>query len=501
VEGDPLEIGNVRWQSARVLPDRSLSLAAVLLGALSYLAFTLAGLRARASLAAVAAIFTAIGILAALDGFAAIHLSSRLPWAAGLGVLLVGIARVAALGAAPAFRALLFATLLFKSALLFHPSFYFFDWPIHETLLELLYHRGPLDFRDRLVDYQLAHNVGVARVGGEARVFPYPVLFYYAAHAGNRLHHAPELWLKLTAAAFATLALLPLGYLARRLTPFANADLCAALAYLLVPSLARSLLLLELSAVTGCFFDLVAVAVLAALNLKLDGTRRFAFATLAMAASLAAYTAGFVHLGLLVGSALALVVGERLAGRGITAGSWSGKDALRFALSAILALGLALFAYHPKAVAALATAALPQAAEVPPGPLSHPPADLAGSAVARARSFLGLPLIAAGVLGLGFALRRLDPSPLRLLYFAWVFSALIAYALRFVFIDLFQYQKELYWAAALLSMGAGAVASGLARSGGRRTLLSIALLLALAGSFAIEFRAMVDQFYRHYLFL
>jgi hypothetical protein len=142
VEGGPLELGTVRWQSARVLPDRSLNLAAALLGALSYLAFTAAGLRARASLAAVAVVFTALGILARVDGFAVVHLVGRLAWAAGLGVVLVGVARVAAPGAAPAFRGLLYATLLFKSSLLFHPSFYFSDWPIHETLLELLYHRG-----------------------------------------------------------------------------------------------------------------------------------------------------------------------------------------------------------------------------------------------------------------------------------------------------------------------------------------------------------------------
>jgi hypothetical protein len=116
--------------------------------------------------------------------------------------------------------------------------------------------------------------------------------------------------------------------------------------------------------------------------------------------------------------------------------------------------------------------------------------------VARARSFLGIPLIAAGVLGLALALRRLAPSPLRLLYVAWALSAVIAYALRYLFIDLFQYQKELYWAAALLALGAGALASSF-----RKPVLAAALLLALLASFAVEFGAMTDQFYRSYLFL
>lgn len=490
---EPVEVSALRWQPAWILPNRSLALAAGLLGALSYLAFAAAGLRARVALAGVSFLFAALAILARIDGFAFVHLTARLPWAASLGLALVGIARIAAKTAS--FRALLFIALLFKASLLFHPRFYFFDWPIHETLLELLYHRGALDFHSRLVDYQQAHNVGVGQVGGEARVFPYPVLFYYTAHIGNRFHHAPELWLKLGAAMFATLALLPLGYLARRLTPYANADFFAALAYLLVPSLTRSLLLLELSAVAGCFFDLLAVAALAALNLKLDRARGFALATLAMAASLAAYTAGFVHLGLLVGCALALVLGERLLGPVITAGSWSGRDALRLAFAGILALGLAIFAYHPKAVAALATAVLSQSADSPAS-AAAPLGDLVDSSVARARSFLGIPLIAAGALGLALALRGLDPSPLRLLYSAWALSAVAAYFLRYLFIDLFQYQKELYWAAALLALGSGVLACSV-----RKRILAAALLLALLASFAVEFRVMAEQFYRSYLFL
>ncbi len=488
-----LEMSALRWQPAWIFPNRSVAIAASLLGALSYLAFAASGLRPRSSLAGAAFVIAALAILGRFDAFAAVHLVSRLPWAASLGLALVGIARLAALGALGAlgaktasFRALVFGALLWKACLLFHPSFHFFDWPIHETLLELLYHRGPLDFRSRLVDYQLAHNVGVGQVGGEARVFPYPVLFYYAAHLGNRLHHAPELWLKLTAAGFAAAALFPLGYLARRLVPHPNADLVAGLSYLLVPSLTRSLLLLELSAVTGCFFDLLAVAVLAALNLNLDRPSRFAAAALAMTVSLAAYTAGFVHVGLLVGSALGLAV----------AGFWAKKDALRLALAGILALGLSLFAYHPRAITALANSAVSKGGERP-AERAGPPADRIGSAVARARNFLGIPLIAAGVLGLALALRRLDRSSLRALYLAWALSALIAYGLRYALIDLFQYQKELYWAAGLLALGVGALAS----SGKRPALTGFALVAALALSYALEFRGMVEQFFRDYLFL
>jgi hypothetical protein len=482
-EEAPLDVASLRWQPRGVLPEGSLALAAGLLGALSYLAFAAAGLSWRAALTGAACVVAALAILGRIDGFAAVHLARRLAWAASLGLALVGIARIAA--PAPPLRALIFVALLFKAGLLFHPSFHFFDWQIHETLLELLYHRGAVDFRERLVDYQLAHNVGVGEVGGEPSVFPYPVLFYYTAHLGNRLHHAPELWLKLTAAGFAALALLPLGYLARKLDPHPKADLLAGLAYLLVPSLTRSVLLLELSAVAGCFFDLAAVAVLAALNLTLRGPRRFAAGALAMSASLAAYTAGFVHIGLLVGSALLLAL----------AGLWDRRDALRLAAAGLLALGLSLLAYHPKAVSAL-TAAMLSRDTKPAESAAPPPSNLAGSAVARARTFLGIPLIAAGGVGLVLGLRRLSASPLRALYLAWAVSALIAYSLRYVFIDLFQYQKELYWMAALLAVGVGCLASA------KRPALTAAVVVSgLVVAYALELRSMVEQFFRDYLFL
>jgi hypothetical protein len=436
------------------------------------------------------AILAAIAVVARFDAFAAAHLAQRLSWAAGAGALVVLLARFLTRGAGARLRALVFGAILVKSALLFHPRFYFYDWPIHETLLELLYHRGAIDFRSRLVDYQLAHNIGVAPIGDERLAFPYPVAFYYAAHVGNGLHHSPELWLKLTAALFAALALFPLGYLARRLTPLPNAELYAALAYLAVPSLTRSLLLLELSAVAGSFFDLLALAALASVELKLDPPRRFLFAAVAMAASLAAYTAGFVHLGLLVGSALVLGLGVRRI-RGET---FQPKDAMRLALAGLLALALGLLAYPAQAVSGLGKVLRSQEAQSPAGSEGRATGELA-SAISRARTFFGIPLLAFGVVGLTRAVRGMPASSLRLLFLSWALSALVAMALRYVFIDLFQYQKEMYWAAALLAVGAGALAAAVPRS------YRAALLLALLASFALDLPRWVDQFYDSYLFL
>jgi hypothetical protein len=235
--------------------------------------------------------------------------------------------------------------------------------------------------------------------------------------------------------------------------------------------------------------DLLAVATLAALELKLDRARTFALAVLTMSLSLAAYTAGFVHVGLLVGCVLIL----GLRWRRPDTGSWTAKDSLRLALAGWLALGLGLLAYHPKAVLSLAAAVIEKPAQAPSAPA---PADLLESAFARARTFLGGPLIAAGALGLGLALRRLAPSPLRLLFAAWALSALLAYGLRYAFIDLFQYQKELYWAGALFALGAGALVSF-----SRSRALRAAMIAALLASYALELRTMVEQFFRSYLFL
>jgi hypothetical protein len=63
--------------------------------------------------------------------------------------------------------------------------------------------------------------------------------------------------------------------------------------------------------------------------------------------------------------------------------------------------------------------------------------------------------------------------------------------------DLFLYQKELYWAAALLAVGVGALTATQRRQLAAGLVIGAALLL----SYALELRVMVDQFFRDYLFL
>ena len=116
--------------------------------------------------------------------------------------------------------------------------------------------------------------------------FPYPAAFYLVAHLGNSAYHAPELWLKLGGALFSALALLPLGFLARKLSPERHVDLAASLVYLLTPALTRSLLLLELSALLGHLMDLVFIAYLARISLELVPARRVVAAGALIATSL-----------------------------------------------------------------------------------------------------------------------------------------------------------------------------------------------------------------------
>lgn len=489
-EGGAVEISRVRWQGVDVAPSRGLALSFGALLALTYFALVISGLRRSASLAGAIGVALALSALSLADGFAGLHLASRLAPAAFLGASVLVLVRFLAPGSSASLRALFLAAVLLKSALLFHPRFYFVDLPIHETLLELVYHRGMVDFWERLPDYQKIHNLGVAPVAGEYRAFPYPVAFYFLAGVGNRLRHAPELWLKLTASLLAALALFPLASLARRFSDRPHADSFAAVAYLLVPSITRSLLLQELSAVTGSFFDLLAIACLGQLSLRLDGFSRFSLAAAAMAAALVAYTAAFIHFGLFVGSTLAIgILGRRLDPRALA----------RLAAAGLLAAALALLAYHPDTLRAIPDAVSTGVDGAPT--TSAGLSERAESILSRAVVFLGIPLLGLGAFGLAAALPKIPSPPLRLLFESWALSALAALALRFLFPGLFQYAKELYWGAAVLSVGAGSLlASGW--TGSRRTKLLVVLAVAaLAVALGLSSKAMIQQFYVDYLFL
>jgi hypothetical protein len=384
---------------------------------------------------------------------------------------------------------------LLKSFLLFHPRFYFVDYPIHETLLELVYHRGVVDFWTRLPDYQAAHNLGVGIAGGDYYPFPYPVIFYFFAHVGNGLFHNPELWLKVTAAAVSALALFPLGYVARRMAPSSPADCWAVLIYLFTPALTRSLLLLEFSALTGHLFDLLVVAFLAKIAFDFQWWRRALGLSFLIAASAASYTSGFIHQGLLVGSCLGLAPWLK----GIDK-----KSALRLALAGLAGAAVGMGAYHPRTIAALFLIVLPAGIAGAPEATVQPWADYLTSLVGRSREFLGVVLPFVGILSVVVWLRRAasqSPAALRLLIAAWTASCAVAFALRFVFTEILLYQKELYWIAALFAVATGAVVANLMREDFKTAGIAVSLSTAVVLSGLWQFHVMAPRFYWNYLFL
>jgi hypothetical protein len=486
-----LRLDRIVWSGNQTRPQARLAIQSAALLVLSLLAFGAAGLSLRGSIAGSIIIGGAIAALALQDPFATVHLFRKGAFVALLGLTLVLILRRVARHLTPAFLSLIYGALLLKAFLLLHPAFYFTDLPIHETLLELVYHRGIVDFWTRLPEYQMAHNLGVAPVAGVYQAFPYPAAFYLFAHLGNATYHAPELWLKIGGALASALALLPLGFLARRLSRERHVDLAAGAVYLLTPAYTRSLLLLELSALLGHLMDLVVVAYLARISLQLVPARRtIAVAALVMA-SLAAYTAGFIHQGLFIGSLILLSP---------LLGGLERSNALRLAIAGLVGAAVALLTYHPDTVSNVFLATLPAGAEASSEAAISLTSRLV-SAGARAREFLGGPLLALGTLGLVFCFRRVSEAPLRLLLSAWAFSGAVAYVLRYYFVDLLHFQKELYWVGALLAVATGVMVVGSARRGRIGALVAAAILLAIAVGGFLAFWEMAPRFYERYVFL
>ena len=453
-DGSPgtLRIDRVEWKGRGARPQARLAQQGALLLALSFLALGLAGLSLSVSLVASLVLAVVLFAVSFHDPFAAVHLLRRGAALAMLGLPVVGLTRLLAPRLSPWFLCLLYVALLLKGFVVFHPSFYFTDLPIHETLLELVYHRGVLDFWSRLPEYQMNHNLGVAPVAGVYQAFPYPVAFYLLAHLGNSFYHAPDLWLKLGGALLSALALLPVGYLARRLSGAPQVDLFAGVIYLFTPAYTRSLLLLELSALLGHLLDLIVIAYLARISLSLFPARRILATMVLIAASLAVYTSGFIHQGLLIGSLL--ILGPLLGGLG-RAGT------LRLAGAGLAGAALGLLTYHPETLSNVFASTLAAGTDVRSA-TELPLGSRLTSAIARALEFLGGPVIVLGTAGVAYTIKRASSAPLRLLLAAWASSGAVAFALRYYLLELFHFQKELYWVGAMLAVGAGVIIAGAA---------------------------------------
>lgn len=488
-EEPPLKVSAAEWVSRRARPQTKLLRASSILLVGTFIALVVSGMSRRVALAASLVMAAALVVWTALEPSAGLHLLVSGAPVVLLGTVVVTLARLASPKLRPALLVLFFITLLFRAGLLFHPSFYFYDMQLHETLVELAYHRGTVDFWNRWPEYHGMHGLGLSPVAGVRQSFPYPILFHMLTHLVNSLVHAPVFWLKLLGALFAALSLFPVAYLARRLCPLPGAEIFAGVFYLFIPTLTPSLLLLKFDATAGHLFDLCVVAYLAHVSLRLDSGIRWATGVLAISTSLAAYTSGFIHIGLLLGSCLLLIP---------VIGGLNKKDVVRLAAAGLIGLALALVTYQPHAVKEFATSLLLQQQSEQAQTVGAQPEFLVSSLPAI--DSLGIPLLVLGFLGAATVIRGL-PTSLKLLFYSWIVSAITAHGLRFIFPELLLHQKELYWAGAALAVLGGGFLARLWSSGRRGYVLAALALAASFGAWLRSFSAIHGYFYGPYLFL
>ncbi|MGH9335353.1 MAG: hypothetical protein ACRD21_16575, partial [Vicinamibacteria bacterium] len=427
----------------------------------------------------------------------ALHFTLRSPPVALLGLLSVALSTRFGPRLSPSFRMLFYFALLTRAAIVFHPSFYFSDIEMHEVLVERAYHRGFADLFAHWRDYAGGMGLGASPLETGRAAFPFPILFHGLTHVGNSLLHAPVTWLKLNGALFSALALFPIGYLARRWSGgLPGAELLAGALYLFVPCLSQNLLLLKFSAAVGQFFDLAVVAYLAHVSLSIEGFSRWLGAAFCIAASLASYNSGFVHMSLLVAGLLILAP---------VIGGWTRRHALGLATAALAAVPLGVVSYQPEWVRDFASARLTESdvrshtADTADTDAPSPASGIDAPTV-KAAAYLGLPILVLGLLGAVRETPKLDRS-MRLLVLSWLFSALAAHGLRYIFPVLLLQQKEAYWAAGAFAVVGGILLARLWHSGNRFRMGAVLFALAATGSEWGRWVSSVQSyFYSSYLF-
>ena len=123
-------------------------------------------------------------------------------------------------------------------------------------------------------------------------------------------------------------------------------------------------------------------------------------------------------------------------------------------------------------------ATLPAGIDVP-NEIELPFGSRLASAMARALEFLGGWVIVLGTVGVAYTVKCASSAPLRLLLAAWAFSGAVAYALRYYLLELFHFQKELYWVGAMLAVGVGVMGASFRIKGRVGFLAAFSLLLAV----------------------
>lgn len=170
--------------------------------------------------------------------------------------------------------------------------------------------------------------------------------------------------------------------------------------YLFIPCLTRSVLLLENAATLGRLVDLGVLTYLAHVTLRLDTIPRWLLATGCMTLSLGAYTAGYVHIGLLIVCLLAL---------SLTTDGLKRPKAVALVTAGLAALPLSFLFYHPDTLGNFFMTVFPHGAGAPPAGSAHVPLEVLGSVGPRLLVFLGAPVLILGLAGLFTGLRSSTP--------------------------------------------------------------------------------------------
>jgi len=246
---------------------------------------------------------------------------------------------------------------------LFNPDFYYPDVRTHSKFVSIIWTEGLGGFFGDHIANQHRHLLGLQRVGGEWRAFPYPPLLYLAIYPLSLIRLPVEDWMKIVPTVLAGIEGLLVYVIALRLGSSPRAAAAATWFHAAAPLLAFRLTVASYAALFGHFWD-----VLVGLYLLFQFDRMArpgigAGLALLVALSILSYAGSVLVLGLFV-PAFALAVGLRdrdreTIGRALRVSGWA-------LLGALTAIALFYSQYVPELLPALTSQGSPT---VPTGTL------------------------------------------------------------------------------------------------------------------------------------
>ncbi|HEX9726132.1 MAG TPA: hypothetical protein VGC53_17780, partial [Vicinamibacteria bacterium] len=241
---------------------------------------------------------------------------------------------------------------------LFHPDFYYPDVRTHSKFVSIIWTEGLGGFFGDHIANQHRHLLGLQRVGGKWRAFPYPPLLYLAIYPLSLIRLPVEDWMKIVPTVLAGIEGLVVYVIALRLGSSPRAAAAATWFHAAAPLLAFRLTVASYAALFGHFWD---VLVGLYLIFRFDRMARpsvGAGLALLVALSILSYAGSVLVLGLFV-PAFALAVGLRnrdreTIGRALRVSGWA-------LVGALTAIALFYSQYVPELLPGLTSEAPPNA--------------------------------------------------------------------------------------------------------------------------------------------